>query len=67
MPERISLPGVSKKKKSGRSSPSASSDDGESEVWRDMDTVYINLTKREVRPASLRAAQQSPVATLPRC
>ena len=50
VPERISLPGViSKKRKSGRSSPSASSDDGESEVWRDMDTVYINLTKREDR------------------
>ena len=73
VPERISLPGViSKKRKSGRSSPSASSDDGESEVWRDMDTVYINLTKREdrkkliqteMRNQGLKGARRFPAKT----
>jgi len=47
LPERISLPGVSKKsRKTGRSSPMEV--DGDEEA-REMDTVYINLTKREDR------------------
>ena len=44
VPERISLPGVSKKKKGGRSSPMEV--DEEAFVPGDLDTVYINLNKR---------------------
>ena len=63
VPERISLPGVSKSRKvskaassGGRGSPSdimtATLDSTPAEdagVWHEMDTVYINLTKREDR------------------
>jgi len=49
LPERIVLPGVGKKsKKTGRGSP-MEVDSSESEITREMDTAYINLTKREDR------------------
>lgn len=49
VPERIVLPGVGKKsKKTGRGSP-MEVDSSESEITREMDTAYINLTKREDR------------------
>ena len=56
VPERISLPGVSKSRKvskaEGRGSPSDTMTvtlDEDAGVWHEMDTVYINLTKREDR------------------
>ena len=47
LPERISLPGVTKRK-GGRGSP-MQVDGEEAAVVRDMDTVYVNLTKRDDR------------------
>ena len=48
VPERVSLEKIMKKKKgSGRGSPMEV--DGDDAPLRDMDTVYINMTKREDR------------------
>ena len=49
VPERITLPGVSKKKKSGGRGSPMMVDGEETAPGREMDTVYINLTKREDR------------------
>jgi len=47
LPERITLPGINKKRKSGRGSPNSIMDlGGEEEDTQDFDAVYINLTKR---------------------
>ena len=49
VPERITLPGINKKRKSGRGSPNSIMDLGgeeEKEDTQDFDAVYINLTKR---------------------
>ena len=49
VPERVCLPGVGKKKKGGGRGSPMSVDGDESAVTHEMDTVYINLTKREDR------------------
>jgi GR25 family glycosyltransferase involved in LPS biosynthesis len=52
LPERICLPGVSKRKITkggGRGSPMSIDGGDDESVMRDMDTAYINMTKREDR------------------
>ena len=58
VPERISLPGIQKKKKTGRSSP-MEVDEEEAFTCGDLDTVYINLTKRVDRKKLIQSEMRA--------
>ena len=57
VPERITLPGVSKKRKGGRGSPMEVDD--EPFTSGDLDTVYINLNKRVDRKKLIQAEMRA--------